>query len=366
MDPIRGFGSFTDPNISGVTNRFYRAYSNTQCSQVIGFINMAIPPGTNLIANQFSQISDNEHPQNTANWLIGFLQYDAPSYPSLPDNTEIRNWNGHGFDVDTYYDEQRDWLPNGDNTLLPGQAAFFVNRTSSTITVPFTGLVAQGTITKAISPGTNFVSSILPQAGRIHSDLGYNPNNGDQVLLWNGASYSNHTYSASTQTWSGGEPTIAVGQGFLLVASNANLWTQDFPACNQPGPFIVHANPLWTDTGLRVNSGDSVTLSNLSGTWTGEPGQWYKADGDGSDATDTFVTGAQFSLIAFVGPNPYTGASSFPQPSGSSGYWYVGTNGPFTTDRSGELWFGFNDDANTGKIVDNFGSVFGTIQITGP
>lgn len=85
-----------------------------------------------------------------------------------------------------------------------------------------------------------------------------------------------------------------------------------------------------------------------------------------------------FSLIAFVGPNPlffgttneWGNASFFPQTSSANGYFAVTnsqvTNWVFTATRTGELWFGFNDDAVAKDISDNTGFVSGQIQITGP
>jgi hypothetical protein len=49
---------------------------------------------------------------------------------------------------------------------------------------------------------------------------------------------------------------------------------------------------------------------------------------------------------------------------GTNGYWWVGTTGVFTTDRTGKLWFGFNDDAVSGRIDDDSGAVFGEVTIT--
>jgi outer membrane protein assembly factor BamB len=71
VGPNSGYGSFTDTNITGLTNRFYQARTAAACSPVIGFINMTIPPGTNLIANPFYQINDNQYPQNTAKATVG-------------------------------------------------------------------------------------------------------------------------------------------------------------------------------------------------------------------------------------------------------------------------------------------------------
>ena len=93
------------------------------------------------------------------------------------------------------------------------------------MTIPFAGLVAPGLSTNVISPGTNFVSSIVPRAGLIQSNLGYTPNNGDQVLLWNGSNYSTNTYSGG---WSPTEPSLNIGEGFVLIASTANQWLEAF------------------------------------------------------------------------------------------------------------------------------------------
>ena len=117
-----------------------------------------------------------------------------------------------------------------------------------------------------ISPGTNFVSSIVPWAGLLHSNLGFNPNNGDQVLLWTGSGYSTNTYSTSTG-WSHSEPSLNVGEGFVLVTGQTNLWVQSLSAC-QSGLFVVPANPLWTDTGLTVTSNQVVSFP-AAGTWNG-------------------------------------------------------------------------------------------------
>jgi outer membrane protein assembly factor BamB len=359
-----GVGSFTDTNVAGVTNRFYLAQSGNSCSQVIGFINMTIPPGTNLIANQLYQVNDYDYPQNTALGLLDFLGNNGFSYP--PDQTEIMKWNGQGFDTNTYNADPNTWSPTGDAMLLPGEAAFITNATE--LTIPFVGLVLQGVSANPIVAGTNYVSSIVPQAGRIQSDLRYIPNTNDQVLLWTGNTFSSHTYTGSN--WSGGEPVLGVGQGFVLVASQTNIWVQSFSAC-QPGVFVVTANPLWTDTGLTVTNGQTVYFS-AAGTWNGGAGDCGPGGLAGGSEDPFLATAVDDSLIAFVGPNPYYwGATNewgnsgyFPQGASTNGYWPVGTIGVFTTDRTGELWFGFNDDAVYQNVGDNSGSVAGQIQIT--
>ncbi len=366
-----GDGYFDDYSVAGITNRFYQLRAGNFCSQVIGFVIVTLgPQSTNLIANQFYQVNDYEYPQNTALGLFEFLSYSGFPYP--PDQTQIMKWNGVGFDEYTFSAVYEQWLPNGDSTLLPGEAAFFINPSSSSVSVPFGGLVLQGVSSNEIVAGTNYVSSIVPAAGRITSDLNYIPHNGDAVQLWTGSSFSSYTYSGG---WSPSEPVVGVGQGFVLVASQTNSWVTNLAVC-QTGSILVTANPLWTDSGYSVSNGDTVYFP-ASGIWNG--GQGNVGVGGESDSLgwECFLTNTvapHDSLIAFVGPNPYcdtNGAnrwgdpSYFPQPPGE-GYWEVGTTNQFTTDRAGELWFGFNDDAVLEDTGDNSGFVVGQLQITGP
>jgi hypothetical protein len=72
LDPMYGYyGPWTDTNAADFTNRFYvlQSGSGASCSQIMGFINLAIPPGTSLIANQLCQVNDYQYPQNTADAL---------------------------------------------------------------------------------------------------------------------------------------------------------------------------------------------------------------------------------------------------------------------------------------------------------
>jgi hypothetical protein len=127
-------------------------------------------------------------------------------------------------------------------------------------------------------------------------------------------------------------------------------------------------------SGIDPHSGNDVVTFNASGTWTGLGNEYWGPGGAGATDSDTFVLASHFSLIAFVGPNPYYSGTTnewgnpayFPQPSGANGYWEIGNAPSFTTDRAGYLWFGFNDDAVTQSIGDNYGVVGGQLIITGP
>ncbi|HUI07740.1 MAG TPA: hypothetical protein VL486_12125, partial [Verrucomicrobiae bacterium] len=126
--------------------------------------------------------------------------------------------------------------------------------------------------------------------------------------------------------------------------------------------LAVSSNPLWTDTTLSLQIGDSVTIT-ASGSWQfdyvhgscGPDGMYVE-----ENLYDRFYSGAlQGALVAYVGPDPYQGhwgdESFFPQ---ATGYWNIGSSAQFTSDKDGELWLGFNDDAVSAQPwTDNSGSV---------
>lgn len=376
VDRNLGWGDFQDSNISGVTTRFYQARSSFGCSQIIGFTLQTFgPQSTNLVSNPFYQVNDYQfnsyYPQNTAQ---GFTTLMANSgFDALPQDVEIRKWNGAAFDSVSWDQVRGAWNPNGDMSLLPGQSFFLINPSTNSITVPFAGNLAPGTSTNRISVGTNYLSALFPKAGRISTDLGFIPNDGDQVILLRTNGSFTSSYSSSTG-WSPSEPSIAIAEGFVLNTTQSNNWISYSLECSSTNLITVTANPVWTDTGLMVTNLDTVSCTAYGG-WYGGNGA-CGPEGQVNDP-DTFVLAPQFSLIAFVGPDPYKDALGtnhyglvdgyFPQTaendSGTNGYWRVGTSNSFTIDRSGKLWLGFNDDARTAATNDNGGAVYGEVKI---
>ena len=171
----------------------------------------------------------------------------------------------------------------------------------------------------------------------------------------------------------GGSATFSVtAQGYPAVGYQ---WFHDgttLPGATASTLTIpsVNSNNVGSYTVLVTNVICEASATG-GGTWCG-PG------GLDSGSADPFLSNApDFSLIAFVGPNPYCDSNGvnrwgdstyFPQLAGSNGYYAVtnsqGTNWVFTTTRSGYLWFGFNDDSIKEVIGDNYGSVAGQIIIT--
>src|SRR2546425_13140174 len=89
---------------------------------------------------------------------------------------------------------------------------------------------------------------------------------------------------------------------FWMVALISNAQAQT--------TVVVYANPLWTDTGLVLASGDQVSIT-ASGSWSwgiiGSTRIFVGPEGGGSsfDVFQRFDDNALGRLIGFVGSDPW-------------------------------------------------------------
>lgn len=126
------------------------------------------------------------------------------------------------------------------NFLWPGQAFFLWNPNSSKITITFAGLIRVGGGPSPIAGGIPLtsgvqvpISSIVPQPGGLTSALGYSPNHGDHVYLWNQSTGTYDYYTNSTSGWSPREPALVSGQGFVIIPAASQTWNRVWlPYCD--------------------------------------------------------------------------------------------------------------------------------------
>ena len=177
---------------------------------VVGYVNVEVPAGgLALLCNPLDAGS------NTVADLFG---------DSLPDGTIIYKYNGSGFDTATYMFGS--WT-GGDMSLDPGVGFFIYNPlTDNSLQITFVGEVKQGTLEVPLQAGLNLVGSIVPQAGKVHTDLGLPVGEGDTVYLFTGKSYDGYTYMFGS--WTPEEPQVDVAQGFWVVKVNAETWSREF------------------------------------------------------------------------------------------------------------------------------------------
>jgi len=219
------------------------AQTNVYSLNAVGYINVALPSGYSIIADQLWSSTGS----NTLSTVL-----PTPADGSM-DQDVLLKFNGTGYS--TYQPDSLDlpanggsgdgWDGHGNVTLNPGEAAFFKNIYAPT-NLTFVGTVPQGTNTVQLNLGYNLVSSPVPQSGGVTSVLGLpvDPGSSDdnnQLLLYsNPGGYSSYTVDslsigAGNPGWDTTEPVIPVGAGFfyrIVTQSgvpNPNItWTRVF------------------------------------------------------------------------------------------------------------------------------------------
>jgi hypothetical protein len=183
----------------------------------VGYVNLVIPPGFSLIANPL----DAGEGMNT----LGNL------FEAAPLGTVVYDFGDDGiYNVQTKFPN---WA-NPDLPIPPGRGIFIRNQTNPAepFTITFVGEVMQGDLSNPIPQGLSIRSSMVPQAGKISTDLGFPAENGDVVYKFDNASgvYSIKTKFPDPIGWAPGsvEPELGVGESVFLSSGSAKSWDRTF------------------------------------------------------------------------------------------------------------------------------------------
>jgi hypothetical protein len=194
--------------LAALSTSFAQVYS----VNVVGYVNVTLQPGYNLIANPLSTTS------NTIADLIpgvdgmAVFKFVNGSYESANYVELIGGWDNPGI------------------TLSPGEGAFVFLPGTTDTTVTFVGEVMEGSLSNPIPQGLSMKSSMVPQAGAL-SALGYPTQDGDTVYKYDaaGQTYITANYLELIGGWdSGAEPTLEVGEAMFVSKSAAASWDRDF------------------------------------------------------------------------------------------------------------------------------------------
>jgi hypothetical protein len=191
----------------------------------VGYINLTMRPGFNLVANQL-----NRTPNNSLNNVITGVPAESQVLKFANNNYEQELFDGTG------------WIkPDGAAGTLtanPGSGLFFFNPDAANVTVTLVGEVPQGNaLTVNLPPGFALVSSIVPQAVALTAANGF-----PQVAEMQFLSFSAATQTYDVQLFNDGSgwitpdgtsvpaPAPAVGQGFFIFNPDATgkTWTRSF------------------------------------------------------------------------------------------------------------------------------------------
>lgn len=188
------------------------AFAQVYSVNAVGYINLTIPAkGYLLAANQLN---------SGGNTLKEVL-------PSVADGTIVFKYSQAGGFAAVGF-EFGEWA-NPAAKIAPGEGFFIQNNGAAAQTVTFVGEVPQGTLKTALAKGLNLVSSQVPQAGKLVADLKFPAADGDVVYQYDTATQK---YKAPNGyefgEFSGGDPSIAVGEGFFVNKGAAGSWDRTF------------------------------------------------------------------------------------------------------------------------------------------
>jgi hypothetical protein len=190
------------------------AQSNVYSLNVVGYYNVPAPLNTKiLIGNQLN---------TTNNTLAGII-------PNPPPLSQFFKYNG-GFAAYNFDDVDLVWLPDGNVSLAPGEGGFFISAANTTIT--FVGEVRQGSLTNTLPIATKVIrTSIVPQAGRVTTDLGLPGEAFDQLFTFHNGGFTSYNFDDVDLVWLPTEPTNNVGDAFFYVKAAGGTqpnWIRNF------------------------------------------------------------------------------------------------------------------------------------------
>jgi hypothetical protein len=233
---INIFGNDVTSNTGPCSMSSTRTWLITDCNGQISYCSQTVTiapptsytltfqPGlTYLIANQLNNAGG-----NAANVL----------FPTMPDGSELIFYNcTNGYTV-YYFDSGS---PSGFDdangnpvpappTLSPGQGAFLIP--AGPVTNTFTGTPVCPPSPSPLCPcGTkSLVSYELDCPGTFEDITGFPPQQGVEVLRWNGSGYTTNTFTGGV--WTLGTPVLNIGEAaFILVPCPINP-TNPLPVIN--------------------------------------------------------------------------------------------------------------------------------------
>jgi hypothetical protein len=207
------------------------AQTNVYSLNAVGYINVTILPGYNIITCPLVAT-----PNNTISNLLNNANGQYQNGPRNP--AEVFNFQGGSYAVDTASSSANasGWINGGTNTLNPGQAVFFYNPSTTNMSATFVGTVATGSQTNALYPGYNLVGSIVPMSGDlVTNSLSVLPgqNSGredDEVFTFAPGIGYNNPFIYASGAWSADPIITNVYQGFFFynALATTNNWVENY------------------------------------------------------------------------------------------------------------------------------------------
>jgi hypothetical protein len=219
--------------------------ANVYSVNVVGYINVTVAPGFNMLANQL----DVDGIDNIGTVLNA-------TTPTGADGIEMLLFANNNYSA-IFWDGSASVLPqpgwwdgntgNATTNVIPPGAGFFVyNQYSTNVQLTLTGTVLQGTNATALTHGFTLISTAVPVPMYLGLSNGFPALDGDEYLSYtnvgHGGNYATPDYyddgsdgivTSPPGWWDGSTtaqvfPSPAVGQGYFIFSQAAKTWTNIF------------------------------------------------------------------------------------------------------------------------------------------
>lgn len=255
---VPGTSPFVAPAPQG--KRFYRTVSpdGTGCSSnVVGYVNLRVLPGDNLLGNPFNR--GNNH----LNTILP-LATDGTQ-----DGVSIFRWKVpvqmYGQPIQWF--SAAGWTTSepGENLIFrPGEGFDFRNTVQTPFNITFVGDVVEGNVTNTLPIGRSLWSSPVPQDTPL--SMLFPAMSGDVVAILNPVTQSYESYQyVPGFGWEPNDPLVRVGTSIFIQVQTPRTWTRTFDvAC---GGASVPPQITQHPQSQTVLAGSSVTFDVVaSGT----------------------------------------------------------------------------------------------------
>jgi len=151
--------------------------------------------------------------------------------PAPPPGTYLYKYSGT-YSTAYFDDFDLVWTPAAalTTTLNPGEGAFVKSPVATTLT--FVGEVLQGSLSNSLPANALAMrSSMVPQAGKVTTDLSIPGEAGDYLYRYVNGNYQTSYFDDFDLIWTPTEPQVGVGEAFFYkkaASGTKTIWVRNF------------------------------------------------------------------------------------------------------------------------------------------
>lgn len=203
--------------VAGVLASSAQVYS----ANVVGYINLTIKPGYNLICNQLTNGNNNLNVCLT-NGVV--------------DGMTISSFTGTGFTAGDQYYAGYGWADADvaltSTAMQPGKGYMLFSPATTNVVMTLLGDVPQGNFVTTVPAGYSMLGSVVPVVSGLSTN-GFPAIDGTTYATFDGAGYVGTLQYYAGYGWADADvalkdPTPAVGQGFLINSPSVGAWNRSF------------------------------------------------------------------------------------------------------------------------------------------